>query len=464
MYKKLNIILLFLFGNLLAANSQIPDGYMKEYHVLPSLDTLKVDRYYGDWWFGVFGGPNVNLFFGDLYSRDNPSSVNPFVSDSIYIPKISFNSTFGGGYYIGAMAEYKPRNKRLAYSLGVSLLDRKSFSTETDNMGDSLSTRFKFKSVLDYVVISPQVKYFSDIGGLYYYGGFDIGFNLSATAQQAKRYINSGIIDEFIRVPGIKPNVRLEFNLGAGYEFLLADYAGKARFIGNPYIAINGGTRALSQLNSSWKTLGFRIGFAIKFGKDYRKFDTLRFDETYEEPPQFLAQVSVRGVEFTGFRSPEPLVAAWLAMVELPEIVEEIAEVTTPVFQEELRQRETPGQVRRRIIPNQMVVFNFDKPETTNLSPEITQYLDLLADFIKANPNYEIRITGHSDNQGTLQENTQRATARANNVRNYLVSQKGIPSSRVLATSRGSLIPVAPNDTPANQRKNRRVEIIVVPR
>ncbi len=440
-------------------NAQIPDGYLREFYTLPSLDTLKVERYYGDWWFGVFGGPNINLFFGDLYSK-----INPLIKDTLYNPKISFNSAFGGGFYFGAMAEYKPRNERLAYSLGISLLDRKAFSTETNQMNDSLKTRYEYKSVLDYIIISPQVKYFSDVSGLYYYGGLDVGFNIGATAKQAKRYINSGIIDEFVRVPGIKPNVRLEFNLGVGYEFLLADYAGKSRFIGSPYIAINGGTKALSQLNSSWKTLGFKVGFAIKFGKDYREFDTLRFDETYVEPPQFLAQVSVSGVEFTGFRSTEPLVSAWLAMVELPEIVEEVAEVTTPVFQEELRQREITGQVRRRIIPNQMVVFNFDKPETTNLSPQIIEYLDLLADYLRANPNFEIRITVHSDNQGTLQQNTQRATARANNVRNYLVNQKGIPANRVLATSRGALIPVAPNDTPANQRKNRRVEIIVVPR
>lgn len=453
---KIKYIFLFIVFNL---NAQIPDGYILEYHTLPNFDTLKIERYYSDWWFGIFGGPNINLFFGDLYSK-----INPLIKDTIYNPKISFNSTFGGGFYFGALTEYKPRNQRLAYSLGVSFLDRKAFSTETDNMDDSLRTRYKFRSVLDYIIISPQVKYFSDISGLYYYGGLDVGFNLKATAEQAKRYLNSGIIDEFIRVPGIKPNVRLEFNLGAGYEFLLADYAGKARFIGNPYIAVNGGTKALSQLNSSWKTLGFKVGFAIKFGQDYRQFDTLKFDETYVEPPQFLAQVSVKGVEFTGFAPPQPLVSAWLAMVELPEIIEEVAEVTTPVFQEELRQREVPGQVRRRIVPNQMVVFNFDRPETTNLSPEIIQYLDLLADFIRANPNYEIRITGHSDNQGTLQQNTQRAAARANNVRNYLVNQKGIPAGRVLATSRGSLIPVAPNDTPANQRKNRRVEIIVVPR
>jgi hypothetical protein len=104
-------------------NAQIPDGYLREFYTLPSLDTLKVERYYGDWWFGVFGGPNINLFFGDLYIK-----INPLIKDTLYNPKISFNSAFGGGFYFGAMAEYKPRNERLAYSLGISLLDRKAFS------------------------------------------------------------------------------------------------------------------------------------------------------------------------------------------------------------------------------------------------------------------------------------------------------------------------------------------------
>lgn len=433
--------------------SQTPVGYMLEFHTMPNYDTLKVDRYYGEWWFGLFGGPNVNLFFGDLYSKINEGS------DSL----VSFNSVFGGGFYFGGLAEYKPRGERWAYSLGISFFDRKAFTSSSDKLDDSLKTQYEYKSILDYLIISPQVKYYSSLAGLYYYGGLDVGINLATDAKQATSFINSGNIKQFTKVPGVKANTRLEINLGVGYEFLLADVAGIGRILGNPYISLNSGTNVISDFKSNWNTIGFKIGFALKFGKDHREFDTLKFDENYEEPAQYLAQVAVEGVEFAGFKRNETVVSAWLAYVEQPVIEEEIAEVEVPQFNEELRQRDQ-GQIRRRIVPNQMTVFNFDKSETTSLSREIQQYLDLLSDYLKSNPNIEIRITGHSDNQGSLSENTQRATNRANNARNYLVRNKGIPANRVLVTSRGALIPVAPNDTPSNQRKNRRIEIIVVPR
>jgi outer membrane protein OmpA-like peptidoglycan-associated protein len=45
-------------------------------------------------------------------------------------------------------------------------------------------------------------------------------------------------------------------------------------------------------------------------------------------------------------------------------------------------------------------------------------------------------------------------------VKNYLVS-KGVPTNRIVAKGFGSSVPVAPNNTAENKRKNRRVELKV---
>jgi len=452
--KHIVIFILALIAIYSSSISQVPEGYLREVRYLENNDTLIAHRNFGDWWIGGFAGPNINLFFGDLFSY-----YNPLVGEDEFNPKISFSNTFGGGYYFGGQAEYRPQQQRWGYMFGLTFLDRKVFSTLTGKMGDELETQFQYRSVLDYLILSPTIKYYTTLEGLYYYTGVDVGINTGAVSRQRKRFINSGDIEHWLKLPSVKANTRIEFNLGAGYEFLLADFAGMGRIMGNPYASLNAGSNIITNLKSSWNAIGFKVGFAMRFAKDKVKYDTLKFDTDYVPPPEFFAQVDLAGVEFPGFTHSNPLPAAVLSMVSVPIILEDLAEL--PQFNEELHTTGRPIQVRRRIVPDQMVVFNFDKPETTNLSNEIEQYLDLLTDFLKANPRAEVRITGHSDNQGTLQQRTERANNRATNVRTYLV-RKGIAANRVLSTGRGALIPVAPNDTPANQRRNRRVEIVVV--
>ncbi len=457
MAKKLKyIFLLIAFFSSCDLFGQVPEGYFRDVKYMDNGDTLYLNRYYGEWWFGLFAGPNIDLFFGDLFSREHPQA-----GDEVPNRKISFNSTFGGGYYFGAIGEYRPINQHWSYSLGLSILDRKVFSSLSTKMNDSLKTQFEYKSVMDYFIISPGVKYFSKLTGFYYYGTIDIGIPWGSNTKQRRRFENSGDIEYFLIIPNVKSNIRAELNLGVGYEFFLVDFNSNARIIGNPYVSLNAGSNIISHLNSSWNAIGFKLGFALKYGRDRITTEIFPFDATYQEPVRQVAQLETRGVEFPGFTHSAPLPPVWLAMVPEPVIEEEVAEVEEAQFSEELQQRTGQGQIRTRVVPNQLSMFTFDKPETTTLSPDVQQYLDLLSDYLKTNTNTEVRITGHSDSQGSLPENTQRANARANNAKAYLM-KKGIPSSRVLTLGRGSLIPVAPNDTPANQRKNRRIEVIVV--
>jgi OmpA-OmpF porin, OOP family len=104
--------------------------------------------------------------------------------------------------------------------------------------------------------------------------------------------------------------------------------------------------------------------------------------------------------------------------------------------------------------------FRFPTSASTGLSNDVREYLDAVANYLLANPNAEVRIVGHSDNQGTLSENTERSRARANNARQYLIA-RGVPGGKVLSTASGSLSPVAPNDTEAGRRQNRRIEIVI---
>jgi OOP family OmpA-OmpF porin len=80
---------------------------------------------------------------------------------------------------------------------------------------------------------------------------------------------------------------------------------------------------------------------------------------------------------------------------------------------------------------------------------------------LKANPGVAIAIDGHTDSRGDAAYNQQLSERRAESVRAYLVSQ-GVSADRLQARGFGETKPIAPNDTAANLRKNRRTELTVV--
>ncbi|MDX2052839.1 MAG: OmpA family protein [Polyangiaceae bacterium] len=71
-----------------------------------------------------------------------------------------------------------------------------------------------------------------------------------------------------------------------------------------------------------------------------------------------------------------------------------------------------------------------------------------------------IVVAGHTDSQGSEESNQQLSLARAQAVRDYLVSQ-GVDANRISAEGRGESQPTADNATAEGRANNRRVEIIV---
>jgi len=78
-----------------------------------------------------------------------------------------------------------------------------------------------------------------------------------------------------------------------------------------------------------------------------------------------------------------------------------------------------------------------------------------------------IAIEGHTDNEpikySGWKSNWELSTARANAVLHYL-EDKGVEPRRLRATGYGEYRPVTSNDTPEGRQKNRRVEIIILPK
>ncbi|MFN0082891.1 MAG: DUF5723 family protein [Ferruginibacter sp.] len=84
--------------------------------------------------------------------------------------------------------------------------------------------------------------------------------------------------------------------------------------------------------------------------------------------------------------------------------------------------------------------------------------LDEVVKILKEYEDYTLKIDGHTDNTGTAEKNKILSEKRAQAVKTYFV-QKGIVAGRLKAIGYGFDKPIAPNDSPANRAKNRRVEL-----
>jgi OmpA-OmpF porin, OOP family len=93
--------------------------------------------------------------------------------------------------------------------------------------------------------------------------------------------------------------------------------------------------------------------------------------------------------------------------------------------------------------------------------PESIPELENINEFLVKNPNIEIEIQGHTDNQGEYDLNLKLSKDRATAVKKYLID-KGINQKRIATRGFGSLNPVASNATEESRRKNRRVEIKIL--
>ena len=109
-----------------------------------------------------------------------------------------------------------------------------------------------------------------------------------------------------------------------------------------------------------------------------------------------------------------------------------------------------------------VIVLNevFFEVSSFKLKPAILPKLDSLVSFMRRSPNYDVMISGHTDNTGRESHNLRLSELRSESVARYLADQ-GIDIARTTFNGFGSSKPVDSNDTKEGRSKNRRVEITI---
>jgi outer membrane protein OmpA-like peptidoglycan-associated protein len=101
----------------------------------------------------------------------------------------------------------------------------------------------------------------------------------------------------------------------------------------------------------------------------------------------------------------------------------------------------------------------FDVGQST-LKPEAEAAITRAAAVIRERRATQVLVEGHTDSDGDAAANEALSTARAEAVRDALVGA-GVDAGILRTRGLGERRPVAPNDTPENKARNRRVDLLV---
>lgn len=87
-----------------------------------------------------------------------------------------------------------------------------------------------------------------------------------------------------------------------------------------------------------------------------------------------------------------------------------------------------------------------------------------VAEVLEKNPNIDILIEGHTDNVGKADYNWKLSSDRALSIVQLIQANSKVEPKRITASGRGMYQPIADNATTEGKQKNRRIDIILVPK
>lgn len=112
-------------------------------------------------------------------------------------------------------------------------------------------------------------------------------------------------------------------------------------------------------------------------------------------------------------------------------------------------------EANKAFLAKRVVHFDYD---STELSNEDLQTLQAHAQFLVANANSRVALTGHTDERGTREYNMALGERRAKAVESFLITT-GVNAGQLEAVSYGKEMPVNPGHDENAWKENRRVEI-----
>ena len=118
----------------------------------------------------------------------------------------------------------------------------------------------------------------------------------------------------------------------------------------------------------------------------------------------------------------------------------------------EIREKE------RKKFDFQPIYFDYDKAE---IKKEYFPFLDKMIRVVDGHSDIRIKVTGHTDADGSEEYNVELSKKRAEALINYFVSH-GLSKDRIEIDFKGEKNPLDSNDTPEGKQHNRRVDFAFI--
>jgi len=113
-----------------------------------------------------------------------------------------------------------------------------------------------------------------------------------------------------------------------------------------------------------------------------------------------------------------------------------------------------PIPLKQKISVTLIIEFDYDKAD---VKPLFHNDIEKVANILRAYPEKDLELEGHTDSTGPDAYNMDLSKRRAESVKKYLVEKFGIAGSRIKTIAFGESMPVATNETAEGRQKNRRV-------
>ncbi len=118
----------------------------------------------------------------------------------------------------------------------------------------------------------------------------------------------------------------------------------------------------------------------------------------------------------------------------------------------------TAGTTINELLDLEPVTFSIS---SATITADGRAVLDQAATYLLANPDIRVEIGGHTDDDGSEQENLDLSTRRAEAVKAYLEAL-GVDPTRMVTKGYGEAEPKVPNTTSAGKAVNRRIEFTIL--
>jgi len=107
------------------------------------------------------------------------------------------------------------------------------------------------------------------------------------------------------------------------------------------------------------------------------------------------------------------------------------------------------------------------KSGSYQITPRAKEVLGKVADVIKAQPDIQFMVEGHTDNKpihtASIKDNWDLSVLRSTAVVRVLQKDYGVDPTRMIAAGRSEYIPVTSNDNSEGRSVNRRTRIVILP-